>query len=266
MPENPTIDRGRTYDWSRTSVDYAAYRGDPPPSFFRRLEALGVGLEEQRILDVGTGTGALARQFARQGALATGTDIAEGQIAAARALAAQEGLDAHFEVAPAEHSPFAPRSFDAVTAMACWMYFDTARAIAEVKRLLRPGGVLMVSYFSWLPRMDGVARASEQLVQKFNPAWSGGNWSGYIPPLPDWAKDAFRLTGMFWYDEAIPFTREGWRGRFRACRGVGASLPPEQVEQFDQEHAALLAGIAPERFAVLHRLSAHILLPSAAKK
>jgi SAM-dependent methyltransferase len=266
MPENPVLDQGRAYDWGRTAVDYARYRTDPPPSFFRRLAALGVGLPGQSILDLGTGTGALARQFARQGAQATGTDIAAGQIAAARALATQEGLNVHFDVASAEDSPFALRSFDAVTAMQCWMYFDAARTVEEVRRVLKPDGALVVSNFSWLPRRDGVARASEQLVRKFNPTWSGADWNGHIPPFPDWAKDAFLLTGMFWYDEAIPFTHEGWRGRFRACRGVGASLPPAEVETFDQEHAALLARLAPERFAVLHRLSAHILLPRAAKR
>jgi 2-polyprenyl-3-methyl-5-hydroxy-6-metoxy-1,4-benzoquinol methylase len=55
------------------------------------LAALGIGQPGQRILDLGTGTGVLARAFAKRGAVVTGVDIAANQIAAAAALAAQGG-------------------------------------------------------------------------------------------------------------------------------------------------------------------------------
>ena len=43
---------------------------------------------------------------------------------------------------------------------------------------------------------------------------------------------------MFHYDEPIPFSRESWRGRIRACRGVGASPPEAEVLRFDEAHEA----------------------------
>jgi hypothetical protein len=86
-------------------------------------------------------------------------------------------------------------------------------------------------------------------------------WDAHAPPRPAWAGDDWNVVGAFEYDEAIPFTRESWRGRMRACRGVGASLPPDEVERFDALHAELLARLAPERFAVLHRIEAHVLAP-----
>lgn len=45
----------------------------------------------------------------------------------------------------------------------------------------------------------------------------------------------------------------------RASRGVGASMPPDQVAAFDAEHGALLARIAPAAFTVRHRIDARIL-------
>jgi hypothetical protein len=66
---------------------------------------------------------------------------------------------------------------------------------------------------------------------------------------------------MFVFDEHLPFTRDSWRGRFRACRAIGATLTPEQTDAFDREHDALLREIAPEHFTVLHRIDAHILRP-----
>jgi hypothetical protein len=50
----------------------------------------------------------------------------------------------------------------------------------------------------------------------------------------------------------VPFTRETWHGRMKACRGVGASLSEEELQRWDAEHRRLLEEIAPERFDVLH--------------
>lgn len=255
------IDGGSAADWGRTSSDYAAHRPGPPDSFYARLKALGIGLPGQRILDLGTGTGLLARQFARQGCPVAGIDIAEEQVDAARRLAAEEGLNVSFAVAPAEETQQPSASFDVVTASQCWLYFDKPRAIAEVRRLLAPSGVLMTSHFSWLPRLDPVARQSEELVLRFNPHWGGADWPGVIPAMPSWADADFALRGMFWYDEPIPFTREAWRGRMRACRGIGATLDEATVRRFDEAHAALLEKIVPPEFTILHRIDAHIFQP-----
>ena len=54
------------------------------------------------------------------------------------------------------------------------------------------------------------------------------------------------------YKLSVPFTRETWHGRMKACRGIGASLTPAEIAQWNQEHKTLLSRIAPERFDVLH--------------
>ena len=257
----PNHDEGRQIDWGKTSADYAVYRPGYPASFFQRLAAIAVGLPGQRILDLGTGTGVLARVFAAQGCQVTGTDIAANQIAEAQRLAAEQGVPAKFCVAPAENTGFPGGAFDVITASQSWLYFDKNRAIPEVLRLLAPGGCLMTCHFCWLPRRDEVARRTEELVLKFNPKWSAGNWSGDIPPQPEWSREKFRVKTMFYYDEAIPFTRETWRGRIRACRGVGATLPAKEVERFDREHARLLEQTVSETFTVLHRIDCHIFEP-----
>ena len=66
------------------------------------LQVIGVGKEGQRILDLGTGTGVLARAFASRGAVVTGIDVAEEQILQAKALAAKEGVSTTFETCAAE--------------------------------------------------------------------------------------------------------------------------------------------------------------------
>ncbi len=257
MHGQATRDGGRAIDWSLSADDYGAFRPGPPPSFYARLGALGIGLPGQRILDLGTGTGVLARQFATQGGVVTGVDVAIGQIAVGLRLAAESDLAVEFRVATAEETGAADASFDVVTANQCWLYFDKARVLAEVRRVLAPGGVLVTSHFSYLST-DPVARATEALILRYNPDWQGANWSGEVPTLPAWSVGRATVRSSFIYDEAIPFTREAWRGRMRACRGVGPTLTADEVARFDGEHAALLESTMPEAFTVTHRIDAHV--------
>lgn len=251
-------DGSKVIDWGKTSEDYSVYRPGPPPSFYTRLAALGVGLEGQTILDLGTGTGVLARQFANQQSVVYGVDKSTEQIAMAKRLAEDEGVSATFAVHHAEQLPWRDAMFDVVTANQCWLYFDREKTIHELRRVLKPDGCLVTSHFSWLPRHDEIARRSEELVLKFNPEWSAADWNGVIPPCPKWAESVFNVRAMFYYDEPIAFTRQTWRGRIRACRGIGATLPAEEVARFDAAHDDLLREIAADSFTVLHRIDAHI--------
>ena len=73
------IDGGHAFDWGKTSPDYAVYRPGYPASFYTVLQAVGIGRPGQHILDLGTGTGVLARAFAQQGTHVIGVDIADAQ-------------------------------------------------------------------------------------------------------------------------------------------------------------------------------------------
>jgi ubiquinone/menaquinone biosynthesis C-methylase UbiE len=67
----------------------------------------------RRVLDVGTGTGRATLAFARAGAVVTGVDASAEMLAVAERRAAEEKLDATFQVADAYELPFDSRSFDA---------------------------------------------------------------------------------------------------------------------------------------------------------
>jgi SAM-dependent methyltransferase len=255
------IDHGRAFDWGRTSQDYARYRPGYPASFYERITSLGIGLPGQCVLDLGCGTGNLARELARRGCKVTGVDISEGQVAAARRLCAEEGLRVEFLVRPAEDTQLSKGSFDVVTAGQSWLYFDRDRMVAEVKRLLAPSGKLMTCHIGWLPRQDPVAKQTEELILKYNPDWTAADLSGEVPACPSWIGDDFLVTGFFVYQEAIPFSRESWRGRIRACRGVGAEMGAEEIKAFDAELDRLLQNATAETFTVLHWIDAHVLSP-----
>ena len=189
------IDHGEPFDWSRTSQDYARYRDIYPPDFYRHLLDRGLCTQGQRVLDLGTGTGVLPRALCRYGARFTGVDPAPGQIQQARALAARDGLDIDFRCAAAEDCAFPDGSFDVVTACQCFTYFDHARLAPLLHRLLKPGGAFAVLYMSWLPEEDPVARQSEGLILRYNPAWTGGG-EVRAPIVPPADYDPFTAAGL----------------------------------------------------------------------
>jgi ubiquinone/menaquinone biosynthesis C-methylase UbiE len=252
------IDNAREFEWSKTTDDYSTYRTEYPQSLFKSLTHLGIGLPHQRILDLGTGTGALAIGFARQGAQVTGLDISASQISAAKKLAQQQSLQMKFIAAPVEEMNFENSSFEVVTAAQCWIYFDTAVVIPKILRILNYDGCLVLTHVQWLPNRDEIARETERLILKYNPDWTGAGYKGDIRPMLNSVKGDFDLKTFHVMNELIEFTRESWRGRIRTCRAVGATLNPADLAHFDEDHERLLEEIAPEKFAILHQLAVQI--------
>jgi len=115
---------------------YVNAQGDDPREFV--VEAIAAA-KPSRVLEVGGGEGELAERLSRElGVELVGIDQSEGMVAEQRA----RGIDAR--VGDVQELPFASGEFDA--ALAAWMLYhvpDLDRGLAELARVLRPGGVLV---------------------------------------------------------------------------------------------------------------------------
>lgn len=257
---SPGIDGGKAFDWGKASADYAKYRDIYPEDFYEMILTSGIGHKGQRVLDLATGTGVLPRNLYAHGARFTGTDISEEQIEQARRLSREAGMEIDYLVRAAEDIDFAPDSFDAVSACQSLFYFDIDALLPRLRQVLKPGGLFGMYFLMWLPDESEIMRQTEALVLRYNPTWTGGGYRREAPAVPDWAA-RHGFEGHFLKAVTIPvtFTREGWNGRMKASRGVGASLSPEQVEAFGEEHLALLEKIAPPQFEIPHYAKAVVL-------
>lgn len=244
------IDSGRPFDWGKTSLDYARYRDIYPLEFYEKIVRRNLCINGQTVLDLGTGTGVLPRNMYRYGAKWTAADISENQIEQARALSKE--MDITYLAASTEELDFADHSFDVITACQCFWYFDHNKVMPALYRMLKPGGSILVLYMAWLPFEDKIAGASEQLVLQYNPKWSGARETMHPIVIPDCYNERFRLVYHEEYRLNVPFTRESWNGRMKACRGIGASLDSTEIARWEQEHMRLLAQIAPAEFDVRH--------------
>lgn len=247
---NQNIDGGKSFDWGKTSADYAIYRDIYPQEFYQKIIGRKLCVDGQRVLDVGTGTGVLPRNLYRYGANWVGTDISENQIAQAKNLS--RGMDIDYHVSSTEEINFPDSSFDVITACQCFWYFHHDQTVPRFFEILKPNGRLLILYMAWLPMEDPIAGASEKLVLKYNPAWSGAKETMHPIAIPRCYQGYFELTYHEEYLLKLPFTRENWNGRMKACRGVGASLTEKEVSLWEQEHKELLTQIAPDKFFISH--------------
>lgn len=243
-------------DFGRTAKDYGRHRIGFPEAFFERLAGFAIGRPGQRVLDLGTGTGTIARGLARRGSLVTALDPAAALIAEAKRLDREAGIEVTYLLGRAEDTGLPDASFEVVTAGQCWHWFDRGRAAKETRRVLAPGGVLVIAHLDWLPLPGNVVEATERLILAHNPAWNRAGGSGLYPA---WLGDAWAagFVGLetFSFDISIPYSHAAWRGRIRASGGVAASLPAAAVARFDEAHATMLAiDFSAEPLAIPHRV------------
>ncbi len=102
-----------------------------------------------RVLDLGCGGGFMAEALARRGAIVTGVDPSVASLDAARRHAQREGLSIGYLEGTGEKIPLESASMDRVVCVDVLEHVENlGRVIAEVSRVLRPGGLFFFDTFN----------------------------------------------------------------------------------------------------------------------
>jgi SAM-dependent methyltransferase len=133
--------------WSAGTYERLAARFAPVAE--QLIERLAIQPGE-RVLDLATGTGEVARRVARLGATVSAVDIAGPMLENARASAAEEGLQIAFELGDVEYLPDDDAIFDVLLSNFGLVFApDHANVASELARVARPGGRL--GFTAWKP-------------------------------------------------------------------------------------------------------------------
>jgi SAM-dependent methyltransferase len=226
-----------------------------PLELFGRLSRLGVGLPGQRVLDFGTGTGGMAREFARRGGRVTGIDSSAERLAVAEGANRGEVIAVRYLRARAEATGLPDASADIVSAGNCWHEFDRPRVAAEVARVLAAAGRLAIAHLDWMACAGSVGARTQRLLDRY------GSLAGARPATflyPDWLDDltavGFCRWELFGWTLSLPFTSREWRARVRGSR-VAETIEPAALPHFDTALARMLARHYPSgELRVEHRI------------
>jgi len=237
---------------ARTRFNAAAAGYDAGPGVFahfgRRLAAT-VGIAAgNRVLDVASGHGAVlfpAIQQAGETGEVIGVDFAEEMVRAANEKAAGLGLGPCVRIMDAENLEFPDGSFDRVLCGFGIMFFpDQARALAEFRRVLKPGGRLALSTWKTHQAIEvEVALVSAGIV---------------VPRLPGWITESADLAqlliaagfGSVQVDaDTFSFRYQDAEEYWRQARGTGMRRTLDALDQAktEQVRATLMERMRPHQ-------------------
>ena len=136
-----------------------------------------------RVLDIGCGGGLVAEPMTRLGADVVGADAAELNIGVARAHAAEQGLEIDYRATTAEALAEAGEVFDVVLALEIVEHVaDPAEFVATCRRLVRPGGLVILSTLNRTTKSFLAAIVGAEWVMRWLPRGTH-DWSRF--PTPD---------------------------------------------------------------------------------
>jgi ubiquinone/menaquinone biosynthesis C-methylase UbiE len=231
------------------------------PPLLAQAAAIAPG---QDVLDVACGTGVLAAEAARRvqpGGRVTGLDRNEAMLAVAK----RKAPDLEWRQGQAEALPFADARFDAVVSQFGLMFFeDRVTALAEMWRVLKPGGRLAVAVWDALERAPGYAALTALLQRLFGERVADALRFPFALGDPDALADLAAQAGI----QATITTRKG-TARFPSIEAwvdteakgwvLGAMLDDDQSRQLRQEAPRALERFVQADGTVLFDAPAHIL-------
>ena len=161
----------------------------------RTIAAAGVKAGD-RVLDVACGTGVVtldAAAISGRDTLPVGLDLSPGMLSVARSLDA----DIDWRLGDAGTLPFADASFDRVVCQFGLMFFpDRVQALAEMIRVLRPGGRLAVAVWDGLENNPGYAEKVQVLARIAGPAAADALRAPFCLGEPDVLLELARAAGI----------------------------------------------------------------------
>jgi ubiquinone/menaquinone biosynthesis C-methylase UbiE len=153
---------GWRYDLMEWFIDTFVFRGQVRELRFRTANLARVQPGEA-VLDVGCGTGTLAMEVARRVGRAgrvAGVDPGTEQIARARAKAARRHVPIEFQIGVIEQLAFPDQTFDVVFSTLMMHHLPAPlkrQGLAEIARVLKPGGRLVIADFKRKQERTGQA-------------------------------------------------------------------------------------------------------------
>jgi SAM-dependent methyltransferase len=151
------------------AADYAKYRTDYPDVVIRSAVESVALVPDDVVADLGSGTGMLSRWFLERGNRVLAVEPDPGMREVARASLSRFGAQHSNAAGTAERTSLSDSSVTLVVAGNAFHYFDAEAARAEVARILRPGGRVLIVGHEHASEPNDFMRAYTDFIEEVAP-------------------------------------------------------------------------------------------------
>jgi ubiquinone/menaquinone biosynthesis C-methylase UbiE len=252
-------------DFGQVAKSYARAREDIPVSLMDSLLIRNIFFDGKKTADIGCGTGSLTRKIAMRKSDVVGVEPSKELRHQADLLNKLKNYNIPYMQGTAEATGLPDRQYDIVTVMRAWHWFESSKAIQEIKRILKAKGILIIIDSGFLSGSAEVEKTFEVLLkyveEGLKPAGSKAQSKQKINGFPvewfdEWQKSGFELRDCYKLNYQVTFTKNEWVERIESISWL-AGLEKEVREKALHDLAISLTDVEP--FSVPHDCNVCIL-------
>lgn len=248
--------------------EYFKHRNDIPSVFFEELAKRNIELSGSKVADIGAGPGFLSKALSGYGAIVDAVEPSEEFIEIGKKYVGKDDR-INFTKGTAEKTGLDDDTYDIVFVMRAWQWFDSDKAAKEVRRILKPDGILVVADIGFKVA-NKMMKESMKIIKKsskheeLKPAGSKEDSIQMINGFPvewfsDWRHEKLDLEEFFKHEYKVKFTDQEWLGRLGTSSWL-VSFKQKRMDKAMEKIAELLDTMDDEKkHKVPHVLNVAIL-------
>ncbi|MFI1649312.1 class I SAM-dependent methyltransferase [Streptomyces avidinii] len=254
VPSGPYEDSGRLF--TSCADDYVRYRPSHPARLHRQLESvIADGPQPAHLLDLGCGPGTVAIALAERGIKVTAVDASAEMLEAGKSWAAERkasGIEWLTADAHKLTQAGLPEGITGVTIGDAFHWFDRARVLGELDRLVQPGGfVALIGYrYPATPREWWTPMVTQLRKKYLGSATIAGPGQSYIEPQGShedlMRRSAFSELTVHRIDYQAVYTLDQIVGVQRTYAYSSPAVLGDRWEDFEMDLRAILSAVQPD--------------------
>lgn len=228
---------------------YDAYRPHYPPQALSFLVTLADLDRSSDVVDIGTGTGRIARELAKYVRLVYAVDTATVMLEQLQTASTSEGLNNIRTIeAPGEATGLQNESLDLVTLAQAFHWMDKSAALKEAGRLLKPQKPMVLLWNQVTNVKDDYYTKIVSLIKKYNPLYKGGADILSID-FPDHINNSklFGSIDRFTFPFETNYSIEEYVGFLLSKSYIGVGISSSDLPYFIEGAYLILSKAFPDR-------------------
>jgi len=239
-------------NFGNVSNDYAKYRDHMPEMLFEQLKERGIRFNDLNVIELGSGTGIVARDLARNGANVTGIEPSRELIGEAVSIDKLAGVDKISYIEAYAEDFTLPGKYPIFIAVRAWHWFNRIDVLRNIKKYIESNGLLLIINSIFKPESE-VAQITFEVLKDNNielkPSGANADHNERRNGFPvswfdEWNHNSFQIEYEWEYDYELDFSHDEWCGKIRSVSWL-ANIEAEKRTKISNELLTQLSKQAP---------------------